>query len=105
MSYIHHTSSKQSTFKFGKDEILPRVTRDGNGADGAANHADLSSNVLGDDTQKTQEICDGGLFRRLNAVAALKGAGVALIGRRAAGRNEGGESKGGEGGEDGKLHI
>ena len=91
--------------RIGRAEILPRVARDGNGTDGAANHTDLSSNVLGDDTQKTQEICDGGLFRRLNAVAALKRTGVALIGRRAAGGDEGGESKGGEGGEEGELHI
>ena len=43
--------------------------------------------------------------RGLDAVAALNGAGVALIGRRAAAcSDEGGERESGEGGEGGELH-
>ena len=32
-----------------KDEISPRVSSGANNSDGAANHADLCSNVLGSD--------------------------------------------------------
>ena len=102
---MNHISNEQSTLRIRKDEISPRVASGANNSDGAANHADLCSNVLSSDTQKTQEVCHRGLLRRLNAVAALQRTGVALIGRRAASSDKGGERESGEGGEDGELHI
>ena len=92
----------------------PRCARDTDGGDGAAGDADERGDVLNNDTEEREERGRGGGVSLLGAVAALQGAGVALVGRRAGGRvaargRRCGSSKGrkcesGEGGELGEVH-
>ena len=86
----------------------PRVARNANNGNRAAIHPNLSSDILDDDAQKTEERRHDGLFRIRRAVAALRSTGVALVGGVAAGGDSHGEcseSEGGEGRESGELHL
>ncbi len=89
-------------------ECVPGVSRGTDHADGVAGHADLTGKALDDDAQEAEEGGDAGGVRRLDALAALESAGVALVGRRIAegdGHGEGGESEGGESRESEELHV
>ena len=93
----------------------PRRARDPDGGDGAAGDADERGDVLHNDTEEREERGRGGGVSLLGAVAALQGAGVALVGRRAGGRvaarrggcggGKGSERERGDGGELGELHV
>lgn len=87
---------------------VPRVTSNANDGNGAAAQSNLRGDVLDDNTKEAEKRGHGGLAGRRHAVAALSGAGVALVRRVAAGgdgHGEGSEGEGGEGREGSELHF
>jgi len=75
-----------------------RVSRDTDGGDGAAIHANEASDILDDNSQGVEERGNRGVGGGLDAIAAVKSAGIALIGGTTAtvAASGGGSSKGSE---------
>ena len=91
-----------------KNKRIPRVASNANGSDGAAGEPNLSGDPSGGDAKETHEKSSDRVASIRGAVAALDSASVALVGRRASGRDshgEGGESESGESRESGELHV
>jgi len=76
--------------------IASSTRSDADNADGGASDTDGDPNTTQDDAQKTEESRNTGVAGRLNAIATLYGASVALAG----GGSIVGSSKDGEGGND-----
>ena len=94
--------------KTTKADTVPRVASNANGSDGAAGEPNLSGDPSGGDAKETHEKSSDRVASIRGAVAALDSASVALVGRRASGRDshgEGGESESGESRESGELHV